>query len=99
MPLFLLCPKLPQTTADRQGTFHQPPNPGLKPWAVLFSRFAAKSNTSLRNESFFLTYFQAINCQATIDQSLRDENIRALSQRTSAAAGPLPERVAYLLSY
>src|SRR5215469_5522123 len=33
-----------RTTADRQGTFYQPPNPGLKPWAVLCSRFATKSD-------------------------------------------------------
>jgi hypothetical protein len=25
-----------------QGTFYYPPDPGLKPWAVLYSRFAAK---------------------------------------------------------
>src|SRR5215469_9876232 len=37
--------RLPETTADRQGTFHQLPDPGLKPWAVLYSRFAAKSDT------------------------------------------------------
>jgi hypothetical protein len=49
VPLSLLRPYIsPKTTADRQGTFHRPPNPGLKPWAVLYSRFAAKSDKPLR---------------------------------------------------
>src|SRR5215469_7817146 len=34
-----------------QGTFHGPPDPGLKPWAVLYSRFAAKLHTSLRDKT------------------------------------------------
>jgi hypothetical protein len=32
-----------------QGTFYSPPDPGLKPWAVLFSRCAAKSGGPLRD--------------------------------------------------
>jgi len=31
----------PKIGCHFQGTFHQAPNPGLKPWAVLCSRFAA----------------------------------------------------------
>jgi hypothetical protein len=38
--------------------FYQPPNPGLKPWAVLYSRFAAKSDSSLR-DGISLPRFQA----------------------------------------
>ena len=34
-----------------QGTFHQPPDPGLKLWAVLYSRSAAKFHTSLRDKN------------------------------------------------
>ena len=34
-----------------QGTFHGPPGPGLKPWAVLYGRFAAKLHTSLRDKT------------------------------------------------
>jgi hypothetical protein len=32
-----------------QGTFQQPSDPGLKPWAVLYSRFAAKPNVPTGN--------------------------------------------------
>jgi len=32
-----------------QGTSHRPPDPGLKPWAILYSRFAAKSDKPLRD--------------------------------------------------
>jgi len=35
-----------------QGTFHRPPDPGLKPWAVLYSRFAAKSDKPLGDGSY-----------------------------------------------
>jgi hypothetical protein len=41
-PLFLRRPGFPKTMADRQGGFRVTHNPGLKPWAVLHSRFAAK---------------------------------------------------------
>jgi hypothetical protein len=34
-----------------QGTFHRPPDPGLKPWAVLYSRFAAKLHASLPDKT------------------------------------------------
>jgi hypothetical protein len=36
-----------------EGTFHRPPDPGLrlKPWAVLYSHFAAKLHTSLRDKT------------------------------------------------
>jgi hypothetical protein len=30
-----------------QGAYRVLRNPGLKPWAILYSRFAAKSNTHL----------------------------------------------------
>ena len=36
---------VPNVGCHLQGTFHRPPDPGLKPWAVLYSRFAAKSNS------------------------------------------------------
>jgi hypothetical protein len=32
-----------------QGTFQQPPVPGLKPWAVICSHFAAKSDVPVRD--------------------------------------------------
>jgi hypothetical protein len=51
VPLFLLRPVLPKITADRQGTFNQPLNPGLKPWAILCSHFAATFDTSLRDKA------------------------------------------------
>ncbi|HEX4200211.1 MAG TPA: hypothetical protein VHY59_01730, partial [Chthoniobacterales bacterium] len=49
------------------------------------SRYAKQSRTrtdeikpSLRDGLVFLAVFQAVNCQATIIQSLRDENTKAL---------------------
>jgi len=36
-----------------QGTFHRPTDPGLKPWAVLCSRFAAKSDSPRGNRAPF----------------------------------------------
>ena len=43
MPLFLLRPIVPQTTADRQGTSLIIPNPGLKLWAESFCPFGAET--------------------------------------------------------
>jgi hypothetical protein len=63
VPLFLLRPVLLKTTADRQGTFNQPFNPELKPWAVLCSHFVAKSDKSLTGRDAFSNLFQAVNCQ------------------------------------
>jgi hypothetical protein len=40
-----------------QGTFQQRPNPGLKPWAVLCSRFAAKSHMSLKDYGLSLRFY------------------------------------------
>jgi hypothetical protein len=46
-----LCPNCTRVAGWRcfQGTFQQPPVPGLKPWAVICSHFAAKSDVPVRD--------------------------------------------------
>ena len=64
-----------------QGGFRATHNPGLKPWAVLYSRFAAKSDRPLQ-DGMFVTVSQAVNCLATFIQSLRDD--KAQMSRSSS---------------
>jgi hypothetical protein len=41
----------PKIGCHFQGTSHRPPNPGLKPWSVLYSHSAPKSDKPVRTES------------------------------------------------
>jgi molybdopterin-binding protein len=43
-----------QNCGGQAGHLCQRPDPGLKPWAVLYRRFAAKSDEPLRDASIFL---------------------------------------------
>jgi hypothetical protein len=56
-----------------QGTFCQPPDLGLNPWAVLYSRFAAKARHILFWAESFFSWFPGTSCQATFVLSLREE--------------------------
>jgi hypothetical protein len=56
--------------ADGQGESRATQNPGLKPWAVLFSRFAAGSDKSFRTmseEEKRNTWRYTPNNQSTLD--------------------------------
>jgi molybdopterin-binding protein len=53
VPLFRLRP-ITRSYGGQAGHLCQRPDPGLKPWAVLYSRFAAKSDEPLRNVPIFL---------------------------------------------
>ena len=44
-PLFLLRPAFPELRRTGRADFALRHNPGLKPWAVVYSRFAAKIPT------------------------------------------------------
>ena len=50
---------------------------GLKPQAQSYHPFGIKSDKSLKGRSAFSYLSQTVNCQATIDQSLRDENTQS----------------------
>jgi hypothetical protein len=50
MPLFLLRPCIPANYGGQAGHHLLTANPGLKPWAVLYSRFAANSTVSVGTE-------------------------------------------------
>ena len=60
---------LPGTTADRQGGFRATHNPGLKPWAIVYSRFAATirppqldENYNFQNSDYGYAGIWSANC-------------------------------------
>jgi hypothetical protein len=66
-------PARPNIGCHLQGTFYEPPDPGLNPGLVMYSRFAAKSAVPY-GEDFVLDGSQAMNYLATIIAPLRDSH-------------------------
>jgi len=50
------------------GRISAAPDPGLKPWAVLYSRFAAKADASIRDKKAFLGPVRKIDSTSSCGQ-------------------------------